>query len=66
MGMATNSFKARPSTKTGVASSTKFVTVMVWSVELVLPDGRPDAENDGEEDGDDGGDDHHAQSHEEV
>ena len=34
MGMATNSFRARPSTKTGVARSTKFVTVMVWSASL--------------------------------
>ena len=32
--MATNSLRARPSTKTGVASRTKFVTVMAWSVTL--------------------------------
>ena len=32
--MATNSLRARPSTKTGVASSTKLVTVMAWSASL--------------------------------
>ena len=31
MGMATNSLRASPITKTGVASKRKLVTVMAWS-----------------------------------
>ncbi len=66
MGMATNSLRASPSTKTGVARSTKFVTVITWSVSLFCRTAAHTPRPIAIEDGDDGGDDHHAQRHEEM